>query len=260
MLVDLLIIVFGIGLIGGGLSGLFGIGGSIITAPLLLYVPGFFGVEPLSMHLVSGLTITQSLFVGLAGAAPHRRSGYIDRKLALVMSVTIFAASIIGATGSKYFSHDLLLVVFAVLALVAAILIFLPWGKLEIAPEYVKGSFSTPGAMAVALIVGLFGGLVGQGGSYILIPMMVYLLRVPLRMSMGSNLVIVFFSSLAGFTGKAVTGQVHLYLAAALLLGVIPGSVIGSWLSHKVPTAVLRYGLGLFILTACVQIVFDLLS
>ena len=257
---DLLLIIFGIGLMGGGISGLLGIGGSIITAPLLLYVPGFFGIEPLSMHLVSGLTITQSLFVGLAGAAPHRRSGNIDRRLVLVMSATIFGASMIGAAGSKYFSHDFLLGVFAILALTAAILVFLPWGKLEIAPEYAQGSFSTPGAMAVALTVGLLGGLVGQGGSYLLIPMLVYLLGVPLRVSMGSNLVIVFFASLAGFTGKAVTGQVHLLFAAALLLGVIPGSVFGSWLSHKVPVVILRYGLGFMIIAACVQIVFDLLS
>ena len=48
---------------------------------------------------------------------------------------------------------------------------------------------------AVALTVGLFGGLVGQGGSFILIPMTVYLLKVPLRVAMGSNLVIVFFAS-----------------------------------------------------------------
>ena len=58
----LLLIICAIGLAGGTLSGFLGIGGGIITAPLLLYVPLLFGQEPLSMHTVSGLTITQSLF------------------------------------------------------------------------------------------------------------------------------------------------------------------------------------------------------
>ena len=69
-----LITVAAIGLLGGVLSGFLGIGGGIVTAPLLLYVPGLLGQVPLSMHSVSGLTITQSLFSGLLGsmAGGHR--------------------------------------------------------------------------------------------------------------------------------------------------------------------------------------------
>jgi uncharacterized membrane protein YfcA len=258
--VTLLLIVFGIGLAGGALSGLLGIGGGIITAPLLLYIPALLGQEPLSMHTVSGLTITQSLFAGLFGAVAHRRFGNIDRKLSTLMSIVIFSASLAGAAASRHFSHNVLLGVFALMALTAAVLIFLPGAKEEHSSDYEYGSFSVPGAVAVALTVGLLGGLVGQGGSFILIPMAVYLLKIPLRVAMGSNLVIVFFASLAGFAGKAATGQVAPVLALALLVGIIPGARFGSELSRMVPTRALRYALGALIIAACLGMVVDLVG
>lgn len=255
----LLLTVCGIGLVGGVLSGLLGIGGGIVTAPLLLYVPALLGQEPLSMHLVSGLTITQSLFAGFFGAAAHRRFGNIDRKLAVIMSAVIFVSALAGAVWSKSFSHDFLLAVFALLAMTAAVLIFLPAAERS-RGEYVFGSFNVPGAAAVASVVGLLGGLVGQGGSFILIPMVVSLVKVPLRVAMGSNLVVVFFASLAGFAGKAATGQVALAPALALLAGIIPGSYMGSVLSRKVATRALRYLLGVLIVAACVRMAADLLG
>lgn len=252
------LIVFAIGLAGGSLSGFLGIGGGIITAPLLLYVPGLLGQAPLAMHAVSGLTITQSLFAGLFGAIAHRRFNTVDRKLAVVMSAVIFVAALAGAAVSKHFSHEFLLGTFALLALTAAVLIFLPGAREENSPDYEFGSFSLPGAAAVALAVGFLGGLVGQGGSFILIPMAVFLLKVPLRVAMGSNLVIVFFASLAGFIGKAATGQVAPLLALALLAGVIPGTKIGSELNNRVPTRALRYSLGIVIIAACARMAIDL--
>ncbi|GAB4274060.1 MAG: sulfite exporter TauE/SafE family protein [Deferrisomatales bacterium] len=252
-----LIVVAGIGLVGGTLSGFLGIGGGIITAPLLLYLPSFVGQPPLSMHHVSGLTITQSLFAGLLGAVAHGRARTVDRKLAGIMSAAIFVASLTGAAGSKYFSHEFLLGVFAALALVAALLLFWP-GREDGPRDYVAGAFWVPGAAAIAAGVGFLGGLVGQGGSFLLIPTVVTCLRVPLRVAMGSNLVIVFFGSVAGFVGKAATGQVPPALALALLAGVAPGAWIGSRLSRRAPVRALRLTLGALIVLACVRMVWDL--
>ena len=252
-----LIVVAGIGLVGGVLSGFLGIGGGIITAPLLLYLPGLLGGATLSMHVVSGLTITQALFAGLFGAVAHERHRTVDRKLAVIMSAAIFATSLVGAAGSKFFSHEFLLGVFTTLALVAALLIFVP-GRGAQREEYAFGAFSVPWAVAIAASIGLLGGLVGQGGSFLLIPTIAACLKVPLRVAMGSNLVIVFFGSVAGFIGKAATGQIPVALALALLAGVAPGSWIGSRLSHRAPVRALRLTLGALILMACIRMVWDL--
>jgi uncharacterized membrane protein YfcA len=254
---SLVVIVVAIGLAGGALSGLLGIGGGIVTAPLLLYLPRYFGAEPLSMHVVGGLTISQALFASLFGGAMHWRSGAVDRRLAAVMSGVIFVAALAGGAGSKWFSHRALLGLFLLLSLTAAALMLLPQPKAR-ADGYAPGSFSTPAAVAIALGIGLLAGLVGQGGSFILIPMAVTLLRVPLRVAMASNMVIVFFASLAGFLGKAVTGQVQPLLTAALLAGILPGSLAGVALSRRVSTDVLRVALGALILAACARMALDL--
>ncbi len=253
------LLVFLVGAGGGTLSGLLGIGGGIVTAPLLLYLPNFFGLEPLSMHIVGGLTISQALFASLFGGIAHWRSGSVDRRLAAVMSGVICAAALAGGVGSIWFSHRLLLGLFFLLSLAAAILILIPQPK-EAGAEYVPGDFSTPGAIGIALGIGVLGGLVGQGGSFILIPLAVTLLKVPLRVAMGSNMVIIFFASLAGFLGKAATGQVPPLLAAALLAGILPGSLAGVTFARRVPTGTLRLALGGLILAACVRMALDLLS
>jgi len=256
---SLTVIVLLIGIVGGGLSGLLGIGGGIVTAPLLLYLPSFFGHEPLSMHVVGGLTISQALFASLCGSFGHWRSGNVDRRLAAVMSGVIFVAALAGGAASKWFSHRFLLGLFLLLSLAAAFMILLPQPKGDGA-GYSPGSFSTPAAVAIALGIGLLGGLVGQGGSFILIPMAVALLKVPLRIAMGSNMVIIFFASLAGFLGKAATGQVPPLLTGALLLGILPGSLAGVALARRVPTGALRVALGGLIFAACLRMAFDLFA
>lgn len=252
-----IMIVLGIGLVGGAVSGFLGIGGGIITAPLLLYVPAALGLPPLSMHLVSGLTITQALCAGLLGALFRSRGGTVDRKLAGVMSVIIFGASLAGAAASQFFTHEFLLGVFAALALTAAVLIFRP-GRPGQEESYRLGCFPVPGAAGIAAGIGVLGGLVGQGGSFLLIPALTSLLRVPLRVAMGSNLVIVFFASLAGFLGKAATGQIPFALALALVAGVAPGSWLGTRWNHRAPVRALRLTLGGLILVACARMVWDL--
>lgn len=253
------LLIFLIGAGGGALSGLLGIGGGIVTAPLLLYLPRFFGLEPLTMHVVGGLTISQALFASLCGGVAHWRTGNVDRRLAGVMSGVIFLAALVGGAGSRWFGHRFLLGLFLLLSLTAAVLIMLPQPKEE-GVAYAPGSFSTAKAVSVALGIGLLGGLVGQGGSFILIPLAVTFLKVPLRIAMGTNMVIIFFASMAGFLGKAATGQVPLLLTVALLAGILPGSLAGVSLSRRVPTGALRLALSGLILAACARVALDLFA
>ncbi len=254
---DQSITVVGIGLLGGATSGFLGIGGGVVVAPLLLYVPAALGLPPLSMHEVSGLTITQALFAGLLGAISHARRGTVDRALAGWMSAVIFVASLAGAAGSRTVSHEVLLGVFGGLAFTAAVLLLVP-ARPGAGGSYRPGAFSRAGAAGIAAGVGVLGGMVGQGGSFLLIPAVTGLLGVPLRVAMGSNLVIVFFASLAGFLGKAATGQVPFGLAFALVAGIAPGAWLGSRWNHRVPVRWLRFVLGTLILAACVRIGWDL--
>jgi len=89
-------------------------------------------------------------------------------------------------------------------------------------------------------IVGLASGILGAGGGFVLIPAMIRILKLPVRMAVGSSLGIIFIGALAGSVGKIVTLQVEWIYVPSLLLGAIPASLIGSRLSHRLPAAHLR--------------------
>lgn len=243
-----------VGLVSGFLSGLLGIGGGIIMAPLLLYVPPLFGFEPFPMRVVAGLTIVQGLLACFSGALAHRRFRFMSDRLALLMGSTIFITALAGGAASRYVSNELLLVLFGGLALTAAILMLMPVEGESESPDIAGMSFSRFKAVTAASGVGVLGGLVGQGGSFILIPLMTAYVQIPTRIAIGSNLAIVFLSSLAGTIGKAATGQIEWLLIIPIALTTIPGARLGSIVSRRTPVSGLRRLLAVLITLAAARI------
>ena len=247
------VLIGGLGLVTGFLSGLLGIGGGIVMAPLLLYVPPLFGLESLSMKTVAGLTIVQGLLACVSGALSHRRFRFVSDRLSLFMGTSIFVTAIAGGAGSRFVSNEVLLFLFAGLALSASFLMLIPVKGDSENPDVSSLIFRRWRAVTAASGVGLLGGLVGQGGSFILIPLMTSFVRIPTRIAIGSNLAIVLLSTLAGFIGKAVTGQIEWLMTVPIILTVIPATTIGSHVSRRVPVAKLRWILAILIAVAAIR-------
>jgi len=239
------------------LSGFLGIGGGIVLAPALLYLPILLGVGDLDMRAVTGLTITQSLFACLSGAIRHDKYRCVHHRLVAWMGTTIVISALAGAIISNWIPNETLMVVFAVLALVAAALMLLPKSDMEVTADPDQVPFNLPLAILIALVIGLLGGIVGQGGSFILIPLMLYVLKLPTRLVIGSSLSLVFLSSLAGFIGKATTGQIPLLPAVLLAVAALVGAQLGSVLSHHTRPKWLRIGLAVIVTLAAVGITVD---
>ncbi len=251
---ELLLVIGLLALLSGFLSGLLGIGGGIIMAPLLLFGPPLLGLEPLSMHTVAGLTIVQSLLGCLAGALSHRRYRFVSWRLVWVMGTSIFVAAAVGGAASAWLPAEALLMVFAVLALVAGLLMLRRHRDDLDAPDVNRLRFSWPRAAAVAAMVGLLSGMVGQGGSFLLIPMMTAALRVPTRIAIGSNLGIVAASSAAGVMAKAATGQIEWLLTIPVVLAVLPAARLGAFVSRRLQVHTLRLLLAALILVAALRL------
>jgi hypothetical protein len=239
----LALLVLALGFAGGVASGLLGVGGGILMAPALLYVPRLVGAGAFDMKEVTGLTITQGLLACLSGTLGHRRYGCVSRRLVGSMGPAVVVGALAGSLLSSGVGARALMLLFAALAGAAAALMWLPRTDAE-------GDGSTvnvPLAALLALAVGLLGGMVGQGGSFLLVPLMLHVLRIPTRVVIGSNLAIVLFSSAAGLAGKLATAQVPLLAAGMLALGTVPGAQAGSVLSHRVPARGLRAALGVVV-------------
>lgn len=253
---ELFFIIAAIGLFTGFLSGLLGIGGGIIMAPLLLYIPVYFGYTSLSMQTVAGLTIVQGLVACFAGSLTHRRYKFLSDRLALWMGTALFIFSFIGGISSRYVTNQILLIIFAIMAYLAATIMLFGEQEDEY-PDVERLEFSKPRSILISAVVGFFGGLVGQGGSFLLIPLMTSFLRIPTRIAIGTNLAIVTLSTVAAFTGKAITGQIAWPLTLPIILTVVPAAYLGATLSKRTSIGYLRIILAVCIAIAAFRIGFS---
>jgi len=255
-------VLLALGVIGGFLSGLLGLGGAIIMIPLMLTVPKLLGVGALSMKAVAGLSMIQVVFASLSGVARHRKNKFVSMKLIYTLGIAMAVGSGFGSTISKYMSNQVLMIAFGFIAVVAALMMFIPpksEDSEEISnPDDIK--FNKPLATILGLIIGSLAGMVGAGGGFILIPVMIYVLKIPIRVTIGTSLGIVFIGAVIGAAGKMVTGQVDWLLALALVVSSIPSAQLGSVMSKKTPALVLRYSLMFVIILTSVEIWYKIIA
>lgn len=255
----LIVVLFSLGLIGGLFSGLLGIGGGIIMVPLLLYVPILFGLDAISMKTAAAITMVQSMGGSFSGLIVHKKNKYFHPQLVIYMGTGSFMGSLTGSFFSKQITGDVMLGIFAVMALVATVLMFIPRKETEDMPiEMVD--FNKYIAFFVALLVGLLGGIVGQGGAFILIPIMLYVLKIPTRIALGSSLAIAFLAGLAGFIGKWGSGQIPFLMAVVLVIGALIGAQLGGKLSNRLHTVTLKAILSVLIAITALKMWLDLNS
>lgn len=248
---------FFLGLIGGFFSGLLGIGGGIIMVPLLLYIPSLMGIGVISMKTAAGITMVQSLAGSFSGLLVHKKNKFIHRSLVAYMGIASIVGSLIGSISSKYLNGEIMLQLFAGMALIATMMMLIPSTKNdEFTIEDVN--FNKTVAFIIALVVGILGGIVGQGGAFILIPMMLYIIKIPTRVALGSSVAISFLSGVAGFIGKWGTGQIPFVMAFVLVVGAVIGAQVGGRLSKHLPTRRLRVILSILIVGTAIKMCFQL--
>lgn len=260
MTFELAITLIALGLIGGFFSGWLGIGGGIIMAPLLLYVPAWLGAGDLDMRQVAGLTMVQSLFATGSGVLVHRRFRFVSRSLMLWMGLSIALATLAGALISIKVSSGALLAVFAAMALVAAAMMFIPRREPADEPLAAEVEFNHGLTVAISLFLGFIGGLIGQTGAFIIIPVMLYILKIPTRTTIGTSLGVVFLAGITGTLGKAVSGQIDFAMALFLVAGALAGAQGGGLLSQATGRERLRMVLAVLIALASARIIWDLVG
>jgi uncharacterized membrane protein YfcA len=252
------IFLFCAGSIGGFFSGLLGIGGGIIMFPLLFYIPPLFGFEAIGVKNITGLTMVQGFFASLSAIYFYKKENLVNKSLALTLGLSLFLSSLIGSVISKGVSDRYLLFIFGILSFVASILMFIPRSYLKDDLTEDKIAFHKPAAIFTGIITGFLLGMVGQGGAFIIIPILLYGLRIPLRVALGSTLAIGLFSATAGLIGKVATGQVPYCMALALLFGAIPSARLGSMVSRKTKTQSLRWILAFIVSVTAIKVWYDI--
>ncbi|WLR42651.1 sulfite exporter TauE/SafE family protein [Bacillus carboniphilus] len=254
-----IVIIFMIGFIGSYLSGMLGIGGSIIKYPMLLYIPPLFGFVAFSAHEVSGISALQVFFATIGGVWAYRKGEYLNKSLIGYMGISILMGSFVGSYGSNLMSEKGINFVYGVLALLAAIMMFIPKKSIDNIPlEDV--TFSKGLATSLAFIVGIGAGIVGAAGAFLLVPIMLVVLKIPTRMTIASSLAITFISSIGATVGKITTGQVDYLPALIMVVASLMASPLGVMTGKKVNTKWLQGILAMLILSTAIKIWLDVLG
>ncbi|ULQ50609.1 sulfite exporter TauE/SafE family protein [Flavihumibacter fluvii] len=246
-----------------GLSlGLIGGGGSILTVPVLVYL---FHVNPV-------IATAYSLFIvgttSLVGAVPKYRQGDVDLKTALIFGIPSITAVfitrkfIVPAIPHEIFTINSLvvtkpifmMVLFALLMIVAAIIMLRNQPMANNIPiNKTKGNTgltALQGAMEGSLT-----GLVGAGGGFLIIPVLVLFSKLPMKKAIGTSLLIIAVKSLIGFTGDLGHTNINWTLLLTVSVLAIAGIFIGNRFSKKVAADQLKKGFGWFVLAMGIYII-----
>lgn len=239
-----------IGFASGVLSGMFGIGGGIITTPairLLLGAPALVAVgTPLPVILPGALT----------GANEYRRRGLTDTRAGLAAGLAGVLSAVLGAWATRWVGGSVVLVGTAVLIAWAAADTVLQAVRpvrathdadSSDAPEHRLARAAGMGALA-----GLYSGFFGLGGGFVLVPMLTRWLRLPMKRAVGTSLVAVAVLAVPGTVTHAVLGNVDWGLAAGLVLGVVPGAWVGARVTSVARDVHVRLGFAALLISLAI--------
>jgi len=242
--------------------GLIGGGGSILTVPVLVYL---FGIDPVPATAYSLFIVGAT---SLIGAYPKYRHGQVSIKTAIIFGIpsiiAVYATRrfIIPNIPDTIFSTEtvtltkpvMLMVLFALLMIFASISMI---RDNEEKNDNGNGrqQFNYPMIVLEGAGVGILTGMVGAGGGFLIIPALVLLSKLPMKLAIGTSLLIIAMKSLIGFTGDLSHYTMNWKLLLLVTILAILGIFTGNWLSHKIPGEKLKTAFGWFVLIMAIYII-----
>ncbi|WP_291511157.1 sulfite exporter TauE/SafE family protein [Acidithiobacillus sp.] len=265
------------GLLVGFLSGLTGVGGGFLITPLLIFV----GVPPL---IAVGTGAAQIVGASAAGSYAHWRMGNVDMRMALILLLGSWTGGLAGVRVARWLEssgHFGLVVTFLYVGLLGFIGLSmlleslmamrgarrpakaaagekksswatrLPW-QMDFPVSDLRISVLLP--VSLGLAVGVLTALMGVGGGFVMVPIMLYVLKMPTKVVVGTSLFqLLFTTAEVGILQAGMNHAVDPYLALALVVGSIFGTQFGARLGARMPGEQLRLVLALVVVGVAVK-------
>ena len=278
------LLIFAMGGIVGILSGIFGVGGGFLMTPLLIMA----GIPP---TVAAASDSNQIVGASTSGTLAHYRLGNVDFKMGIVLLIGGVIGGTMGVQIIKILRHlgnaDFLIKVTYVLMLgfvgfymfveslqalkknkagvvaakkeskYARLVNKLPW-QVDFDKSGIRLSILMP--LVLGTFVGVLAAIMGVGGGFIMVPVMVYLLRMPMHVVVGTSLFQILFTCINVTIMQAYTNHtVDFILALILLLGSTLGAQFGAKISKRLKGDQLKIFLASLVLLVMVKMLFDLL-
>ena len=207
--------------------------------PLLYYVPPLFVIERMDAKTVAAIVVSQVFFSTLTGGIAHFRSGRVQSRLAVTAGTISAITAFAGSVASQWASERFLLMLFGVVTVMVVVIMLLPVPARD--EDTAIGNVTVP-PLPLAVYSSMTGVIIGflGAGNFIFVPILIYIMGVPTRIAIGSNLVVAIMSTASGFLGKLVTGQIPFLGAALVVTGAMLGALAGERVHRRLSSVVLR--------------------
>jgi uncharacterized protein len=202
---------FSLGLVGGG--------GSILAVPLMVYVVGV-----ADAHVAIGTSAVAVAVNAAANLAGHGRAGNVRWSCALVFAAAGVAGAFAGSVVGKMVDGQRLLMLFALLMLVIAVLMLRTRARTGLAGVQISWT-NTPAIVGLGLATGTVSGFFGIGGGFLIVPALMLATGMSILNAIGSSLVAVTAFGLTTALSYAWSGLISWPLAGLF----ITGGVAGGW-------------------------------
>ena len=270
------------GIFVGVMSGLLGVGGGTIMVPIFRLA---FGMSPLASTATSLFAIIPT---SISGVASHMRAKTCVPKLGVALGIGGALTSPVGVWLASVSPGWLVIVVAALVVGLSAYKMFkkaikaprvaLSCWKAHTADAAATGALADASEPAssnpipaqpnltrkhylqgagIGLVAGLASGYVGVGGGFIMVPMMLAILSIPMSFAAGTSLIAIMILAIPGVIEQAILGNINYFAGISIVVGTIPGAVIGARLVRVIPERQLRFAFGGFLLVAAVLLMLN---
>ncbi len=281
--VDPFVVIF-MGAVVGFLSGMFGVGGGFLMTPLLI----FYGIPP---AIAVGTEASQIVASSVSGVLAHLKRKTVDFMMGGFLVAGGGVGAIVGIFIFRYFRAmgqietfiSLAYIIF--LGLIGALMMVESMRALLRSPDAprprrkhrsVEWMAVMPFAMRfrrsqiyispippiiLGFLVGVLSAIMGVGGGFIMVPAMLYILKMPTNVVIGTSLFqIIFVTAIATILHAAANQTVDIVLSLLLLTGGVIGAQIGARAGRRLKGEQLRALLALIVLGVCARLVFGLVT
>ena len=258
------------GIFVGVMSGLLGVGGGTIMVPIFRLA---FGMSPLASTATSLFAIIPT---SISGVVAHARAKTCVPKLGLALGVGGAVMSPMGVWLARVSPGWLVICVAAIVIGFSAFKMFKKAVKCAPTPRAGRAGGNVQAASAkavpdqpvlsrkqylqgacIGLIAGLASGYVGVGGGFIMVPLMLAVLGIPMSLASGTSLIAIMILAIPGVIEQGLLGNIEYLAGIAIVVGSIPGALVGARLVRMVPERQLRFIFGGFLLVAAVMLMLN---
>lgn len=268
VLLTWVVAMIGAGLAGGLLAGLLGVGGGIVTVPVLYQILAAMDIDPsVRMHVAVGTSLAIIIPTSFMSARSHARREAVDRELLRSWGPAVLAGVVVGSLLAGGFDGRVLTGVFAVAALVVA-------GNLMLRREGSKIRDGFPGPVSKAglgVAVGTLSTLMGIGGGSFSVPIL-SALGYPMRRAVGTAAAVGMIIAVPGAIGYLLlgigepfrppftVGFVNLIALAVIMPVTMLTAPLGVRIAHAIPPRALRFSFAFFLGVTSIRMFYDLLT